>query len=66
MEEFEDKLRYRCDTILRSLFGEQMAVQWWHSRNKAFDMLKPQEIWEMKDYNRVYVYLLDQANGHYL
>jgi len=60
------RLKDRCDTILRSLLGERMVEQWWYSRNKAFDMLTPQEIWESGDVNRVYGYLLDQINGDYL
>jgi len=62
----EEKLKNRCDIILLSLLEEETASQWWHSRNKAFDMLTPQEMWDSGQYNRVYGYLLDQINGDYL
>ena len=56
-----DKLRTNCNAILLAMLGPDLAKDWWQSRNKAFDMLTPEEIWGNNPM-QVYTYLAHQAN----
>lgn len=39
-------MRKRCDALLIAMLGKNLAPQWWHSRNKAFDGKTPEEHWK--------------------
>ena len=54
----EENMRMRCDALLLALLGTPLAKDWWHFRNKAFDMLTPEEVWKT-DPTKVYEYLLN-------
>lgn len=55
-------LRDRCKILLIAMLGKDLALKWWDSPNKAFDMKTPEEQWE-QDYLTVYNYLMDHAYG---
>jgi len=56
-----ERKRNQCNIMLKALMGEGHYMEWWNSKNKAFDDRTPEEIWE-KESDRVYEYLI----GHCL
>ena len=55
-----------CDTILSSLLGsEGLVIKWWNSKNNAFNMLTPNEQWDVNK-ESVIDYVLGQLNGDFL
>jgi len=42
-----------------------MGERWWDSKNKTFEGLTPNELWNTDDWTQVYNYLLGQLNGDY-
>ena len=55
-------IKTQCNNLLRALVGENHMDLWWNSRNKAFDLLTPAEIFEL-DPNKVLNYLLTHASA---
>jgi hypothetical protein len=62
----KEKAKTRCNEILEMCFGAELKQTWWHSKNVAFDLKTPNEIWETDHWGLVYAYLLDQLNEDYL
>lgn len=52
-----DQLMSRCNALLIAIVGIDAAYKWWESRNKAFDMQTPDEVWKTEP-EKVYGYLL--------
>ena len=63
MNEAKQKLRERCNDILNAQLGVKHTEHWWNSKNRAFDMQTPNEIWETDRYGLVYSYLLNTLDG---
>lgn len=53
----KDIMLKRCEVLLIAMLGEEMAPKWWDSRNKAFDMKTPKEVWKTEP-EKVYEYLM--------
>jgi len=54
------EMKAKYDRILMSLLGKESLVEkWWVSKNKAFDMKTPLEMYA-EDSNRVNQYIMDQ------
>lgn len=58
-----DLIKKRCDALLIAMLGSKMAPEWWQSRNKAFDMQTPFEVFG-SDPDKVYKYLLGHVDGY--
>lgn len=56
-------MRRRCDTMILSMVGAEMAPDWWNSRNYAFDGFTPNEMFG-KDPERVYRYIIGYIDGY--
>ena len=54
-------IRQRCDMLVMSLVGKDLAPEWWQSKNHAFDGRTPEAMFQ-QDPNTVYDYLMDYAN----
>lgn len=55
----------RMNRILMPLLGSDHLVNmWWDSRNIAFDMQTPADVWKY-DRQRVFEYIRSQYNGGY-
>jgi len=65
MNSDKELARRRCDIILQACFGAEMGERWWDSKNKTFEGLTPNELWNTDDWYLVYKYLLGQLNGDY-
>ncbi len=52
----------KCDAVLLALLAsEEQASKWWASRNRAFDMSTPAEMFKVNP-NRVLAYLVSSLN----
>lgn len=59
------EMKSKYDGLLMALLGKEALVErWWVSKNKAFDMKTPLEMYA-EDANRVDQYLKNQLNGSY-
>ena len=56
--------RHICNSILRSLVGQQLAPEWWHQPNKHWDLKTPDQVWQTNPQS-VIDYLLGQLNGDF-
>jgi len=56
----KEERRKQCDALLIALLGKETAPKWWQSSNKAFDMKRPEDIWNT-DYEKIYQYLVNYA-----
>lgn len=53
--------KLQLNKILLALLGSQDLVsRWWESRNKAFDMKTPNELWESGEQETIREYLIRQ------
>jgi len=58
-------MKSKYDRLLMALLGKEALVErWWVSKNKAFDMKTPLEMYA-ENANRVDQYLKNQLNGSY-
>lgn len=58
--------RLRSEAVITALVGPSLSAKWWNSRNKAFDLKTPNEMWEI-DSDIVYNYIMAQGfGGEYL
>ena len=53
--------KQRSNALVIAMVGEELSDKWWSSPNKAFDMRTPAGMW-IKDYERVYEYLMHYAD----
>jgi len=61
----KSEIKSKYDGLLMALLGKEALVErWWVSKNKAFDMKTPLEMYA-EDANRVDQYLKNQLNGSY-
>jgi hypothetical protein len=61
----KSEMKSKYDGLLMALLGKEALVErWWVSKNKAFDMKTPLEMYA-EDANRVDQYLKNQLNGSY-
>jgi hypothetical protein len=59
------EMKSKYDRLLMALLGKEALVErWWISKNKAFDMKSPLEMYA-EDVNRVDRYLKGQLNDGY-
>jgi len=59
------EMKSKYDRLLMALLGKEALVErWWVSKNKAFDMKTPLEMYA-ENANRVDQYLKNQLNGSY-
>ena len=58
----EDIAKRQSHALVIALVGEDLADDWWNTRNRAFDMRTPAGMWR-EDYMRVYDYLMHHAFG---
>ena len=49
-------LKEKCDIMLLSLIGEENIDVWWKSKNKAFQMLTPEEVFNTDDEGKMKVF----------
>lgn len=56
-------MRRRCEAMILSMVGAEMAPDWWNSRNYAFDGSTPNEMFE-QDPERVYSYISGYIDGY--
>lgn len=56
----EEIMLARCKVLVIAMLGKELAVNWWTSRNKAFDMQTPEEVWKTEP-DKVYSYLMGEA-----
>lgn len=54
-------IKQRCEMLVISLVGKELAPKWWQSENNAFDGKTP-EVMFQQDPEAVYNYLMDHAN----
>ena len=54
-------IRKRSEMLVVALCGAKVAPKWWESRNRAFNMETPEEVWK-KDPTQVYKYLMNQSD----
>ena len=54
-------IRMRCEALIVALVGQDLAPEWWLSKNHAFDGKTPEAMYQ-EDPNRVYDYLMDYAD----
>lgn len=57
--------RELCNSILKSTVGENLIEKWWQSPNKAFNLQKPEDVWQT-DCDKVFSYLKGHLSGEYL
>lgn len=57
------RMRRRSESIVLALVGRDATQQWWSSRNKAFEMKTPEEMFE-KNPEVVYNYLVGHVDGY--
>lgn len=55
-------LRQRSEALLIAMVGSNLAVKWWNTPNKAFDLKTPEYIWG-DQHEKVYSYLIRCAEG---
>ncbi len=58
------EMRRRCESMILSMVGAEMAPDWWNSKNHAFDGSAPNEIFE-QDPERVYQYIIGHIDGYW-
>lgn len=51
----------RSHALVIAMIGRLAADSWWKSKNKAFDMQTPEEVWKTEP-EKVYNYLMDYAS----
>lgn len=56
--------KQRAVVLVIALVGKKHADTWWNSPNKAFDGQTPAGEW-IRNYERVYSYLMSHASGDY-
>lgn len=56
-------MRQRCETMILSMLGAEVAPKWWKSPNKAFDGKTPDEMFA-NDPERVYSYVIGRVNRY--
>lgn len=56
-------MRRRCESMILSMVGAEMAPDWWNSRNYAFDGSTPNEMFD-KNPERVYSYIIGHVDGY--
>jgi hypothetical protein len=56
--------RELSNNILRSLFGEKQIAKWWQSPNKAFNLQKPEDVWQTNS-DKIFNYLKLQISKDY-
>lgn len=56
-------MRQRCETMILSILGAEVAAKWWNGKNKAFDGNTPNEMFD-KDPARVYSYVIGHVDGY--
>lgn len=61
----EKVMKQRSVALVIAMVGKEAASLWWSSKNKAFDMKTPTEVW-LEEPERVYLYLMGHASGDYL
>lgn len=59
-----DLMRRRCETMILSLVGAELAPNWWRGQNLAFDMRTPEEQWII-DPESVYKYVCGTVDGYW-
>ena len=42
----KEKAKTRCNEIIEMCFGAELKQTWWSTKNVAFDLKTPNEIWE--------------------
>lgn len=56
-------MRQRCEVSILSIMGAEQAPKWWNSRNYAFDMKTPLEMFDL-DPERVYTYVIGHVDRY--
>jgi hypothetical protein len=59
-----DIMRTRCETLVVSMVGKELAPAWWNGSNKAFDGQHPEEAFKDNP-EKVYSYLMKLAEGEW-
>lgn len=62
LEDNKKALIGRCNFLLTALVGADLVEKWWDSRNHAFDLKTPREVFE-NDPQEVLNYLMRFADG---
>lgn len=57
-------MRRRCEVMIVSMIGAEMAPDWWDRKNYAFDSETPNDMW-MMDPDRVYRYVIGSVEGYW-
>lgn len=57
-------LKARSEALIIAMVGRELATQWWHGANKAFEGQTPHEQFE-QNAERVYSYLMRMAEGEW-
>lgn len=61
LERLKANLRGRSEALVIALVGKDTSEKWWNSRNRAFDMLTPNQMFEINP-DTVYKYLLNYSS----
>lgn len=56
----EEIMLARCQVLVIAMLGKDNAPNWWASRNKAFDMQTPEDVWKTEP-EKIYNYLMGEA-----
>lgn len=56
--------RARCEALVISMVGKELAVQWWNSANKEFDGDTPEQVYSVAP-STVYAYLMRSTEGEW-
>lgn len=57
-------MRRRCESMILSMVGAELAPDWWNRKNYAFDGVTPNEMFE-QDPERVYRYICGHVDGYW-
>lgn len=62
--EINSLMRRRCEAMILSMVGAEMAPDWWNRKNYAFGGSTPNEMFE-QDPERVYQYIIEHIDGYW-